>query len=114
MLTLCRYGDRISKLYKPFILSLTDDFTDDNNETFSIDEVLYEKPLGSDVLILDVDNRVGNEDAKLGASENIDINDMDYLSAGVLNHYLYGMPSYAPVHVMEPKANPGTSGNSWL
>jgi hypothetical protein len=59
------------------------------------DEIITE-PLGSDVMIIDVDNRFGKR-FFVGKDKKLDWKrKMDYESAGALNHYMYGKSSPSP------------------
>lgn len=81
----------IPQLYKPFLHPI-------DAETFiGLDDVEYKltnpprftKPLGKNVLVLDVDTRALTEEGGL-MQDKLDYGDLTPRTAGMMGHYLYG------------------------
>jgi hypothetical protein len=86
----------IPLLYKPFLHSVdAPRFVSDNGDTYELPEnpPRFTQSLGKKILVLDVDTRsLDGEGGML--SESIQYETMTPHTAGMLNHYLYGMSIY--------------------
>jgi hypothetical protein len=79
------------ELYGPLIPAFDQSWTDPNGHTYDItnETAIWTKPLGSDVLILDVDSRIGTEKTEFG-KKDFNFEKADGIAVGALNHYMYG------------------------
>lgn len=64
-------------------------WTNHAGESYSLKSHRFDKPLGKNVLILDVDNRIGKTTQVGTNAPFLDFESIDQHSAGFLNHYLY-------------------------
>lgn len=80
---------RIRQIYEPIIVPIEAPAFDVNGTTYTVDQAFWTEPLGSDLCIADVDTRDFDHDGQL-LSQNFSWAVTDTLSAGMLNHYLYG------------------------
>lgn len=82
----------LREIYKPLSPGFDQDWTDPEGNTYEMDKdnVIHTRPLGSNVLILDVDNRIGTDKTQFGSEENFNFENSDEITSGALNHYMYG------------------------
>lgn len=86
------FSQLVSALWKPYRHPLDSlNYTTDSGKYYEIanGSQLWQKPLGKDVLILDVDTRVDNKARALGPAI-FNKENMTPRAAGMLNHYIYG------------------------
>lgn len=77
------------QIYEPIIVPVTAPSFDVNGTHYNIDTIHWIESLGKDLCIADVDTRDFNHDGQI-LSQNFSWTVTDTLSAGMLNHYLYG------------------------
>ncbi|KAG7115273.1 Galactomannan galactosyltransferase 1 like protein [Verticillium longisporum] len=85
------FSQLVSALWKPYRHPLDSlNYTTDSGKYYEIanGSQLWQKPLGKDVLILDVDTRVDNKARALGPTI-FNKENMTPRAAGMLNHYIY-------------------------
>ena len=88
-----RITNILRQLYEPLIPSLRNKvWKDVEGNRFKIKgRPMYTSPLKNQVLILDVDSRPGYEDGEIGFPGRLNWRTTGRISAGMLNHYLYGV-----------------------
>lgn len=82
--------DDIRRTFKPLLASQTaPSWHKEMNEYYAITEPSWTSMLGKDVCIADIDTKLSTELGRF-SSDGFRWSTTDYLSAGLLNHFLYG------------------------